>query len=541
MRADVVLRGGRIVTMADDGSAASAIAIHADKILAVGTDTEMLLTAHADTRVIDLGGRTVVPGLIDAHTHLELSSYARHHWTDIRGLSRSQVLEQVRTQVAAAVPGAWVVMQGTFGQDFPDRPELDAVAPDNPVAVRWTMHKFQLNSCALDMAGIDRRTVAPPGVRIHYGERGRPTGLIEEGWDLLNWPSPLADLLSGEIAETARALFLQYGVTTIHEIAASAAGVGAYTRLAGSGQVLPRIGLALTAAPGHQPLIQAPAFARTGLGTGFGGPMLRLSAIKIFVDGGRDGAFRATGLGSTGDQWGLLTRTPQELAREIAEAVGAGTQVWVHAIGDLAQEMTVSAVEQAVRANRGVDHRTRIEHFGNELYDVRRLQRLVQCGGIPAPNPSFLFAEPTDPSRRIPPGVQKYGLRTLLEAGARPPGNSDTAGAQPRACSPWFTMQRMVERRNRSGTAIDEDQRVSVAEALRAFTVDAAVATFTEHDRGSLTPGKLADLAVLDKDPFTVNESELESITSVLTMVGGRAEGAIHVPSPIKPFVKESM
>ncbi|GAA1790578.1 amidohydrolase [Planosporangium flavigriseum] len=525
MRADVVLRNGRIVTMADDTPAASAIAIRGDRILAVGSDGDLLRTAHDDTRVIDLGGRTVVPGLIDAHTHLELAAYARHRWTDVRGLSRAEVLGQVREKVAGSAPGTWIVMQGTFGQDFPDRAELDKTAPDNPVAVRWTMHKFQLNSCALELAGIDRTTVAPPGVRIHHGAGGHPTGLIEEGWDLLNWPSPMGDALADEIAETARELFLQHGVTTIHDIAASAAGVGAYTRLAGSPAVLPRIGLAFTAEPGHQPLIRTPEFVRTGLRTGFGGPMLRLSAIKIFVDGGRDGAFRSTGLGSRGDQWGLPTRTPQGLAREITAAVAAGTQVWVHAIGDLAQEMTISAIEQAVRANPGVDHRTRIEHFGNEIYDARSLQRLVRCGGIPAPNPSFLYAEPDDPDRRIPPGVQKYGLRTLLEAGTRPPGNSDTAGAQPRACNPWFTMQRMVERRNQHGTEIDAGQRISVAEALRSFTVDAAVATFLEHDRGSLVPGKLADLAVLNKDPFSVRESELESVTSVLTVVGGRADG----------------
>jgi predicted amidohydrolase YtcJ len=524
MRADLLLRGGSIITMDEGRPLASAIAVHGDRIVAVGTDEEMASVAHEHTRIIELGGRTVVPGLIDAHTHLELMSHARHRWTDIRSLTRAQVVQCARDKAAAAGPGAWVVLQGAYGQDYPDLAELSRATPDNPVVVRWTMHKFQLNSCALAVAGIDGRSVAPPGVRIHLDSAGRPVGLIEEGWDLLDWPSPLAAPLADEIAETARSLFLRHGVTTVHDIAASAAGIGAYQRLSASQEVLPRIGIALTAAPGHQPLIDTRTFAPVGLSTGFGGPMLRLAAIKIFVDGGRDGAFRAADMSSTADRWGLLTRTPQALAAEISVAMAHDTQVWIHAIGDLAQEMTIHAIEQASRANPGADHRTRIEHFGNEVYDVQALDRLLRAGGIPAPNPSFLFAEPDDPARRIPPHVRKYGIRTLLDAGARPPGNSDTAGAQPRACNPWFTMQRMVERKNAQGVVVDGDESITAAEALRAFTVDAARATFCESDRGALQPGKYADLAVLDRDPFTCNPSDLESVTSVLTMVGGRID-----------------
>lgn len=520
--ADVVLHGGRIITMADSAPTVSAIGIIGDRVAAIGGDAEILDLVGPGTNVVDLHGRTVIPGLIDSHTHLELTACSRHHWVDVRDQSAADIAEKVRSLAAVRPSGRWIILQGTFGQHLPDKAQLDAVAPDHPVAVRWSMHKFQLNSCGLAVAGIDRRSVAPPGVRIHFDTDGVPNGLIEEGWDLLNWQPPLADALRESISETAKSLFLRHGVTTIHEIAASAAGLAAYQQIARNEGVHPRMGIALTAAPGHQALIDTGTFAGVGLRSGFGGPKLRLAAIKIFVDGGRDGALRLSGLSGPASGWGLLTRTPQQLAMELTEAVGAGLQTWIHAIGDTAQELTVSAIEQMSRVHPGADHRTRIEHFGNELYDGARLERLVAAGGIPAPNPSFVYAEPDDPARRLPPGATKYGLRTLLNAGARFPGNSDTAGAQPFACNPWFTMQSMIERRNRNGVAIDPAETITVAEALRSFTVDAAAATFCEDDRGALEPGKYADLAVLTANPFEVPATQLASVTSELTMVGGQ-------------------
>jgi predicted amidohydrolase YtcJ len=344
---------------------------------------------------------------------------------------------------------------------------------------------------------------------------------VEEGWDLLGWEPPAVGPLRTSIAETARTLFLRHGITSIHEIAASRSGIAAYQQLATGDLPMPRIGLALTAAPGHQPLIDVDTFTTMGFPAGFGGPRLRLAAVKIFVDGGRDGALRSTLMHEPAGRWGVLSRTPQRLAEEVCAVVGSGAQIWIHAIGDLAQEATVTAIEQAVRAHPGIDHRTRIEHFGNELYSAQRMHRLIAAGGIPAPNPSFVFAEPDDPARRLPPGAVKYGLATLRAAGARPPGNSDTAGAQPFACNPWFTMQCMVQRANRNGLIIDPAESITLREALEAFTVDAARATFQEDVLGSITTGKYADLAVLSTDPFALPEDRISTVTSDLVMVGG--------------------
>jgi predicted amidohydrolase YtcJ len=522
VNSDLIMYGGRVITMDPAGTVAPGIAIRAGKVQLTGTDEEVLATAGPGTSVIDLAGRTVVPGLIDSHTHVELTTYSRHYWNDIRGHSPDEILDQVKSLAAATPPGQWLIFQGTFGQDLPGRAALDQAAPDHPVAVRWSMHKFQLNTAALAAAAITRATVPGPGIRITKDHRGEPTGLVEEGWDLLRLSPPETTGLRAAMTETVRELFVRHGITTINEIAASTSGLAALRGTTSGDEVLPAFGLALTAQPGHQALISTESFGKTGLASGFGSPELSLRAVKIFVDGGRDGALRAALMSGPATGWGLLTRAPQALSQEVAAAVEAGLAVWIHAIGDLAQECAVTAIENVALAYPGLDHRCRIEHFGNEMYEASRLDRLIAAGGIPAPNPSFITAEPDDPAKRLPPEVVKYGMRTLLAAGARPPGNSDTAGAQPFACNPWYTMHCMVNRQNKSGHVIDPGEALTVAEALRSFTVDAAYGCGMESDRGSLEPGKRADLAVLTEDPFAIPVSRLKGVTSELTVIAGQ-------------------
>ena len=520
--ADLVMHSGRIITMDPAGTVAAALAVRGGKVMLAGQNQDILATAGPATEIIDLAGRTVVPGLIDAHTHLELTSYSRHYWHDVRDRTPDEILDQIKSLTAAAPPGEWLILQGTFGQELPGRAALDEASPAHPVAVRWSMHKFQLNTAALAAARIGRTTIPGPGIRITRDAAGQPTGLIEEGWDLLRLTAPETSGLERAMTETARELFLRHGITTINEIAASANGLAALQRMTSGRDVLPGFGVALTAHPGHQALVRTGDFAQAGLRSGFGSPELSLRAIKIFVDGGRDGALRSSLMPGPAVGWGLLTRAPQALTQEVGQAVEAGLAVWIHAIGDLAQECAVTAIENVALAYPGLAHRCRIEHFGNEMYDPARLDRLIAAGGIPAPNPSFITAEPDDPTRRLPPGVTKYAMRALLAAGARPPGNSDTAGAQPFACNPWFTMHCMVNRQNKAGLAIDPEQAVTVSEALRSFTIDAAYGCGMEADRGSLERGKRADLAVLPEDPFSVPAARLKDLTSVLTMVAGR-------------------
>jgi predicted amidohydrolase YtcJ len=518
--ADVVLKGGNILTMDDSRRVAEAVSYRAGRLLAVGSNEEVAATAYEGSTIVDLKGRTVIPGMVDAHTHVELTTYSRHFWTDVRDLHPTEVLKRITELAATRAPGEWIVMQGTFGQNLPGRRELDRAAPHHPVAVRWSMHKFQLNSAALGVSGITRRSVAPPGVRIHHESSGDPSGLIEEGWDLTDWAPPLQAALQPALQETLSELFLRNGVTSVHEVVASTAGMRAYQDLAKSGTI-PRMGLALTARPGHQALVDTRDFSSLGFQSGFGDARCYLQAVKIFLDGGRNGAFRSSDMALPARDWGLLTRTPQALAQELAAAADAGVQTWVHAIGDLAQEGAVSAIEQVARAHPGLDHRTRIEHFANEIFDTGQLKRLVEAGGLAVPNPGFVWSEPDDPALRLPPGATKYAVRTLRDIAGRVPGNSDTAGAQPFTTNPWFVMKCMVLQQNRNGVVVSPEETCSVAEALESFTRDAAFATFQERDKGTLEVGKLADLAVLNTDPLGVSPESLDSIRTEATVIGG--------------------
>jgi predicted amidohydrolase YtcJ len=527
---ELILLSGRIRTMAGASAAVEgeagagrvveAMLVRGDRVVALGCNEEVRALAGADAHTVDLGGRTLLPGFVDAHTHVELTAMSRHVWTDVRSESRDTILERIGRHAKESAPGTWAVYQSTFGADLPTKEQLDATAPHHPVAVRWSMHKFVVNQAALNTSGVDEDTVAPPGVRIQRNPDGTLNGVIEEGWDLIAAPVPDSETLEPALRETLSSLFLSHGVTTVHEIVASHAGANALVRIAEDQG--PRIGLSYTVAPGHQALVSRVQDASLlGIPLPSPGAKAWAQGLKIFMDGGRDGAFRSISMSEPADRWGLLTRLYPTLVDELATAARLGIRVMTHAIGDLSQEIAVAAVEQVRARYPDVDLRMRIEHFFNESHDTARLARLVAAGGLAVPNPGFVYAEPDDPARWLPEGATKYALATLRRVQGRIPGNSDTAGAQPFTTNPWYTMQCMVLLENKNGVVITPGEQVDVATALRAFTVDAAYATFQEQDKGSLEPGKLADFSVIDRDPFEISARELASIGTAATVIGG--------------------
>ncbi len=325
------------------------------------------------------------------------------------------------------------------------------------------------------------------------------------------------------LAETLASQYLVHGVTTVYEVLASSEALLQYRRLAETSELPVRVRAVATLPPGHQPTADLGTFGSLGIARGSGDAWVGLNGVKIFLDGGRHAALRSSELGLPTRNWGLLTRTPTMLAHELGAAMKGGLQVWVHAIGDLSQRIAVGAVEEAMSSVGAADHRTRIEHLGNELYEPADLERLAALGIVAVPNPTFIFAEPDEPADRLPPYAEKYALRSLRDAGLSPPGNSDTAGAQPFATSPWFGMSCMISRRNRNGVEVSPGEAVSFREAIGSYTSDAARAGFEETEKGSIEEGKLADMAVLSRDPFDCPEGELSAVTSLLTIVGGRA------------------
>jgi predicted amidohydrolase YtcJ len=518
---EYALVNARVLTMDPASRVAEAVAVRDGRLVAVGDEASTLAAIDPSAPRHDLGGATVLPGFIDVHTHVEFITLSRHFWLDVRGVARDEVIERMQRRAALLPAGGWVVAQGTFGQDLPTKAELDAALPDRPAVARWTMHKFVVNEAALRVSGITASTPAPAGARIQLGDDGRPNGILEEAWDLLAIDGPTADELEPAMEETLGTLFTANGVTTVHEIACTRPGLRALRALASSGRA-PRLGVLLTAGPGHQPLVSLSEDGVRALGPDLGDDRYWFQGIKIFMDGGRDGAFRSQQIDLPADRWGLLTRLYPTLVAELTNAVEAGLQVCTHAIGDLAQEIAVAAVERVHALHPDLDHRLRIEHFFNESFGTERLERLIAAGGIAVPNPGFVIAEPDDPARRQPEGATKYALRTLHALQGIVPGNSDTAGAQPFTTNPWFTMRCMLELRNRNGVPINDAERLDVDQALRSFTTDAAYATRQEAVKGSIEPGKLADLAIVDADPYAIPASEFDAVRTVATIRDGR-------------------
>jgi predicted amidohydrolase YtcJ len=516
----IALVGGRVRTLDDADSVATGIAIDRGLIVAVGGGAERALPADAPR--VDLEGRTVLPGMIDAHTHIELSTMAERLWVDVRFCEPAETVERIRRAAAGIRPDAWVVAQGTFGARLPTRAELDDAASGRPVLVRESMHLLAASSAALARAGIDRDYAAPLQSRVERAVDGTPTGVVREGFDLFPYPRPSVEWLERELREVTRSLFVEHGVTTAYELPASANGMRAWERLRRAGALPCRLTLNPILAPGHQPIVHSlDEFLGLGLTTGFGDPWLRIGALKLFVDGGDfvSGFYRRRVDGRP-DGWGIVNFTYPELVGILTRCRTASVQVWMHAIGDAAQEMALAAVEDVNQALGSSDHRTRIEHIGNHVFEAGMLPRMRDAGVIPVPNAVFIFSEEDDLAESAP-GASFYPYRTMHAHGLITPGNSDCAGTQPFAANPWYGIHAMLTRRTKGGALLDPGETVDLSAAIATYTRHAAQAGFEEHTRGSLEPGKLGDLAVYPDDPYDVAVDDLAGITPDLVVIGG--------------------
>ncbi|GAA2326647.1 amidohydrolase [Streptomyces cuspidosporus] len=501
-------------TLDTDDSRADAILIEKGIVTALGTTAEVLarVEASADIPVVDLLGATVLPGLIDSHTHVEFCALSRD-WLDVRGLPPEQTLHRLRESIEGTEHD-WLVAQGTFGQDLPGRAELDSVSTTTPILVRESMHRLSANSAALMRAGIVRGYTSPRGTLVELDDDGEPTGRVDEGYHLFPVPSPGPERLEAMLEHELRESFARHGVTTIFELPATAAGVRAYQRLNASGRLPTRLGLTLTVAPGLNAILASvDQLAGIGLGSGFGDDRLWLNGVKLFLDGDHSSSYDSEHLSLSPSRWGTVTRHYADLVRELVVADGARLQVWIHAIGDLAQSVALDAIEEARRATGRRDRRTRLEHVGNLWVDEALIERLRDLEVIPVPTAGFIHASDEK-------GV--YAFRSLIEAGLTPPGNSDTGGTQPFATNPWFGVAAMLDRKNQQGIVVNASEAVDVHTAVRTYSEFAAYAGGLEGRIGVLRIGSRGDCAVYRDDPRGASPDELRDLEADLTIVDGR-------------------
>lgn len=533
---DLILANGRVISTDANNRTFEAVAVKGGRILAVGDSSEMLDFRGARTEVIDLKGRTVIPGLTDPHVHLADDGAASLNKIDVRDFGTNvrsipHILEVVRAQTREVPPGTWIVGTGSPMQDFrmpekrfPDRDELDAVAPDHPVSIGFGAHVTIANSRALALAHVTKETTPPGGGAIELDPTtGELTGkLLERAQFLVRDVIPkygYQQVKEGIVRAMGRAL--GRGITTIHDIVTNNETVRAYQELALEGRLPIRASLLIRILEAK---IVPESLLNLGIKTGFGNDWLKIGGVKMSIDGGITGRVAAFYEPYVDNpcHCGLIRIPAEELDVTVDAYHRAGHRVCIHAIGDRAMDMALDAIEKAVTGLPRADHRHRVEHLGNWLITAERLERIRRLAVLPVPNVPFLhfiwesLLDCMGPARL----EGAFGVKTLLESGIPITSGSDGPGYWP--TDPLRDIGTSVSRQIWSGARVGADQAISALEALRMFTINAAYNGFDERIKGSIEPGKLADLAVLAQNPFEIAPEQIKDIPVDMTIVDGR-------------------
>lgn len=524
MRGDVVLVNGRVRTMDAAQPEASAVAIRLGRIAFVGDDAGARAAAPG-AAVIDLAGRTATPGLNDAHAHpmsvgfalldLDLSPERNGSLGDLLGL--------VRQAVAERPAGAWIVGRGYDDARLaegrhPTRADLDAVAPEHPVIlIRMCHHIGAANSAALRLAGVTRATVDPDGGIFDRDERGEPTGVLREAALTAvrtMMPEPDETAMMAALQAGGRE-FLRQGVTsTVEAGIRDPRELRAYQRLGEQGKLPVRTYLMMMIDETLDDLVEL------GIQTGFGDAWVTIGPAKLFSDGsigGRTAMMHAPYEGQP-DNHGLWMMPPEELKAKVRRAHDAGFQVGIHAIGDAAIDLVLDAYEEAQAANPRPDARHRIEHCS--IVDDRILGRIRDLGVVPIPGTSFLrhFRDAYINNLGEWRIGQAYGMRSFERFGIVAAASSDAPVVPVNALA---GLQTMVTRRDILGRPCNPQEAISLDEALRAYTVNGAYASFEEGIKGTLRPGMLGDVTVFETDLFAVDADDLAGVKVDMTIVEG--------------------
>jgi predicted amidohydrolase YtcJ len=541
VRFDLVLDNANVLTVDPLLPRAGSVGILGDRIVAVGERGE--LAGHDALTTIDLDGRFVLPGFNDAHNHMQgfgatLNDIPLH--ADAVG-SIEELVAAIGRRAAVADPGTWIVGAGYDQNKLAERRhptchELDAVSPENPVLLNHTSGHFAtLNTLAMRLARVGEREV-PDGGRVAVDEHGEPNGLLEEQAQQLVrsllHPRTVAAMVDNLGAASDR--YLAEGITSCQE-----AGVGgilgtaeptelaAYQRARREGRLRVRVTLmasvdALHGSDHHED-DEEPFALDLGLHSGFGDEWLRFGPTKIFADGsliGRTAAMFDDFDGEPGNN-GYFQMPEERLHRLIRAAHRSGWQVATHAIGDRAVSSVLDAYEMALREHPREDHRHRIEHCG--MCRASDVQRIAAMGVIPVPQARFIseigdgMLDAAGPTR----AGDCYRERSFLDAGITLPGSSDRPVVNG---APLLGIHDLVNQRTATGRPFNPQEALSVEQAIAAYTMGSATAAFDEGRKGSVTPGKLADLVVLDRDLTTVDSDGIAETEVLATIVGGRFE-----------------
>ncbi len=528
---DLILYNGKLHTQDPVVPEATAIAVGQGRFLAVGGDREIRALAGPGTRTIDLGGRRTLPGLTDAHFHLRSWALSRRRLSLVEATSLADLRDRLAERAGETPAGEWILGQGWNETRWPEsqvptrhrptRADLDEAAPDNPVLLwRSDLHLAVANSRALRQAGVDAETADPDQGRIDRDEAGRPTGILRErAVDLVKRavPEPSEDDAVEALREGFGALH-RLGLTGMHDHRIMGGADGppafhAYQRLQQADELTVRVWMGI---PGER-LDEAIAL---GLRTGFGDDRLRVGHVKLFSDGSQ-GARTAWMLEpyEDADDAGMPLTPMDEIAQAVGKADRAGLAVAVHAIGDRANRELIAVFEEQLRDDgRRVPHR--IEHA--QIVRPPDVARLARLGVAASMQPIHVTDDIALSERSLGSrGRFAYVFRDMLNAGVPLAFGSDAPVADP---NPLWGIHAAVTRQQRDGSPEGgwyPEQRLTVTEAVWGFTMGPAAVSGQEGVLGSISPGKRADLIVLDRDIFAVDPMDIWRAQVVMTVFDG--------------------
>lgn len=530
--ADLIVVNAKVLTLDEQSGVAEAIAVRDGRILATGSSASIRALAGARTQVIDASGKTVIPGLIDTHAHFKAAGLGDYVVNMSRAKTVAEALEAIKTFVARKKPGDWIVggawhpPSQLAEKRYLTRQEIDSVAPDNPVYLRTVGHFSMANTMALQKTGVDKTTANPSGGSFERDAAGELTGvLVETAIDRVEKAVPPwtedDEIRQLTIAEAA---LNSFGITSAIEGATESRDARTLQKIAASGQATLRTGLMYRPEPPADLGAWEAIMSGNGASSGFGDDWVRFAGIKIFYDGGmtlKTALMRDVYPDSHDNYHGIAQQTPERLAQLVAICNRYGWRVGVHVVGDLGIDQVLDAFEAADKEKSIRDRRFTLIHAS--LIRPEQMDRAHKLGVRVDFQNVFMWDKAATVERFLgrPTADRAVPTRTLIaKMGLDNLGAGTDFPVNP--INPFLNMYIMVTRKDPNGTVYGAAEAISREQALRLYTSAASRYTFDEGRKGTIQPGRLADLAVLSADYMAVPDEQIKDIKADITIVGGK-------------------
>ncbi|VEF47314.1 amidohydrolase 3 [Bacillus freudenreichii] len=529
MRADIVFLNGEVITVNALNEIAEGVAVKDNEIIAVGFNEEIETFIGENTEVVDLNGKSLLPGFIDAHLHLTI------YGTNLLGVSCSaphinslpDLFGDLKKRADETEKGEWIRAWGfnehsLADKRFPTREELDEITRDHPMVItRMCNHISVVNSKALEMAGIHEETPEPDGGIIERDSKGKLTGkLIENAHMELFHVASFSDEELQKAHKLASDTFIQHGITSIHDAGGYGKGpdiLRVMQKGVQSGDIKVRVYAMIGSLTDSEGFIEK--MLDSGVVTGLGDDKFKIGPAKLFTDGSSTGPTIATRepYSSDANNYGIKYYEQDKLNEILGKAHKNGFQITAHAQGDRAVEMVINCIEEAVKNHPREDHRHRIEHAGVTPPDLQaRMQRL---NIIPIPNPAFIFVNGDSYIHNYGERVNSmYPAKDYLDHSIIAAFASDSPVV---GCDPLLGIHAAVNRKTTAGQPAGANQCIEVMDAIRSYTYNGAYASFDEDIKGSIEVGKFADMVVLDRSILQAEKEHIINLKVELTMVDG--------------------